>query len=103
MKLLSVKPTPASSDKKYVAEFCKCKGPSKCKPEERLRVKFGQKGSQTYIEGASEAKKNAYIVRHGEANENWNTVSPGALARWILWSRKTLSAGIAEFKKHVRC
>jgi hypothetical protein len=44
-------------------------------------------------------KKDAYIARH-KVNENWNDPkSAGALSRYILWNKTTLSASIADFKK----
>jgi hypothetical protein len=46
-----------------------------------------------------EERKKLYLKRH-EKNENWNDPkSRGALSRWILWNKKTLSASIADFKK----
>ncbi len=48
-------------------------------------------------------KKNAYIARH-KVNENWNDpTSAGALARYILWNKKTLTDSIADFKQRFNC
>lgn len=102
MRLVEVHQTPAGSPKKYVATFCQCKGATKCEPKDRKKIQFGQKGSNTYLEGATEEKKNAYIARH-KVNESFTTVSAGALSRWILWSSRTLAGGIANFRKHVGC
>jgi len=99
MKLISVKETPADSKQKYKAEFCECKGKTKCKPEDRKTIKFGQKGSQTYTEGATDAKRDAYIARHSKGNEDWSKINAGSLSRFVLWSSKTLAGGIKEFKK----
>ena len=102
MKLLSIKPSDRK-EKRYVAEFCQCKGESKCKPEERKKTHFGYKGGSTYIDHKDDKKKDAYIARH-KVNENWNDpTSPGALARFILWNKKTLSASIADFKQRFKC
>ena len=43
--------------------------------------------------------KDAYLRRH-RARENWdNPLTNGALSRWLLWDKKTLSASIRAFKK----
>ena len=43
--------------------------------------------------------KSSYLRRH-EKRENWNDfLTAGALSRWVLWDRKTLSASIKAFKK----
>jgi len=102
MKLLSVEPTPANSPKKFVATFCECKGPTKCQPENRKKIAFGAKGSTTYIDGATDKTKENYLKRHA-VNEDWTKINPGSLSRFILWSKKTLSGGIAEFRKRFSC
>lgn len=102
MKLLSIKPSDRK-EKRYVAEFCQCDGESKCKSEERKKTHFGYKGGSTYIDHKDDKKKDAYIARH-KVNENWNDrTSAGALARYILWNKKTLSASIADFKTRFKC
>ena len=102
MKLLSIKPSDRK-EKRYVAEFCKCNGDIKCKSNERKRTHFGLKGGSTYIDHKDDKKKDAYIARH-KVNENWNDpTSAGALARYILWNKKTLSASIDDFKSRFKC
>jgi hypothetical protein len=102
MKLIDVTPTPSNSDKKYIATFCSCKGATKCDPKDRKKIAFGAKGSTTFINGATELQKANYLKRHA-VNEDWNSATAGALSRWILWSARTLSEGIANFKKAVKC
>jgi len=102
MKLIDVIPTPANSDKKYIAILCKCKGVSKCDPKSREKIAFGSKGSNTFIDSATELEKTNYIKRHS-VRENWNAVNAGSLSRYILWSKKTLAEGIQEFKKRFKC
>ena len=102
MKLIDVKPTPANSEKKYTATFCQCKGQTKCAPEDRKKIAFGSKGSTTFTSGATELEKDNYLKRH-QVREDWTKINPGSLSRYILWSKKTLSAGIAEFKKRFHC
>jgi len=98
MKLISVKPSD-KKDKRLVASFCLCEGESKCCDKKKKKVHFGYKGGSTYIDHKDDKKKDAYIARH-KVNENWNDpTTAGALARYILWNKKTLSESIADFKK----
>jgi hypothetical protein len=102
MKLIDVKPTPANDTKKFVAEFCECKGSTKCDPKDRPKIKFGSKGSTTFIDGADKKTQENYIKRHS-VNENWNKINAGSLSRYILWSAKTLEQGIKNFKARFKC
>jgi hypothetical protein len=102
MKLVDVVHTPAGSSKKLVASFCECKGKTKCAPEDRKKISFGSKTSTTFAEGATEQKKEAYLARH-KVNEDWTTPNAGSLSRWVLWSAKSISAGVKNFKRHVGC
>jgi hypothetical protein len=102
MKLVDVVKTPPDSSKKLVASFCECSGKTKCDPINRKKIAFGSKTSTTFAEGASVEKQQAYLARH-KVNENWNSVNPGALSRWILWSSKSIAGGIKNFKKNVGC
>jgi len=98
MKLISVKPSDRK-EKKLVATFCLCEDESKCCDKKKKKVHFGYKGGSTYIDHKDDKKKDAYIARH-KVNENWNDpTTAGALARYILWNKKTLSESIADFKK----
>ena len=47
-------------------------------------IHFGQKGSQTYVEGASKEKREQYLKRH-RVNEDWTRPNPGSASRYILW------------------
>jgi hypothetical protein len=98
MKLVSIKPSD-KTDKKYTAIFCMCCGESKCDDKKKKKVHFGSKGSSTFIDHKDEKKKEAYLARH-KVNENWNDpLTPGALSRWILWNKTTLSGSIKNYKK----
>ena len=86
-------------EKRLKATFCKCKVKNECKGSNHKVVHFGQKGGSTYIDHKDDEKKENYIARH-KVNENWrDATTAGALARFILWNKKTLSASIADFKK----
>ena len=90
MKLISVEPSD-KKDKKFYATFDL--------GNKTKKVHFGQKGSSTYLDHKDDKKRDAYLARH-KVNENWgDATSAGALARYILWNKKTLSASIADFKK----
>ena len=99
MFLLSVKPS-TKPEKKMTAKFCLCKQKLACEGSNTKTVHFGQKGSETYTEGASKEKREAYLKRH-EPNESWSEpMTPGSLSRWILWGATTsLTKNIAAFKK----
>ncbi len=102
MKLINVEATPSSSEKKYVATFCKCEGPTKCLPKDRTKIAFGAKGSLTFTDGATELQRTNYIKRHS-VREDFTKIGPASLSRYILWSKKTLSQGIAEFRRRFPC
>ena len=63
------------------------------------KIHFGQHGSQTYVEGASDAKRAAYIARH-RIREDWSTVNPGSASRFILWGEsRDLATNLRSFLK----
>ena len=91
MKLLSIKPS-TKADKKYMATFETDAGRTKT-------THFGAAGYDDFIKTKNEVKKAAYIARH-KVNENFqNPTTAGALSRWILWNKPTLSASIADYKR----
>jgi hypothetical protein len=47
-------------------------------------IHFGSKNSKTYVEGASDKKREDYIKRH-KVWEDWAEINPGSLSRFILW------------------
>ena len=102
MKLLSIKPSDRK-EKRYVAEFCKCNGESKCKSEERKRTHFGFKGGSTYIDHKDDKKKDAYIARHKKDLDTKDPTRAGYLSYYLLWNKKTLTASIADFKQRFKC
>jgi hypothetical protein len=102
MRLINVVSTPGDSSKKYTATFCSCEGPTKCLPKDRKKISFGAKGSFTYSDGADDKTKENYLKRH-KVREDWNSINAGSLSRYILWSKKTLAGGIAEFRKRFNC
>jgi len=62
-------------------------------------VRFGAAGMSDFTLNKDEDRKQRYLDRH-KKNENWNDkFSAGALSRWILWNKTSLSASIADYKK----
>ena len=60
---------------------------------------FGQRGASDYTKHKDDDRKKRYMTRH-KKNENWNKpMTAGALSRWILWNKKTLSSSISSYKK----
>jgi hypothetical protein len=94
MKLVSIKPS-AKATKKYDAVFNIDYG----KTNKLKTVSFGAKGYSDFTIHKDEARKQRYITRH-RATEDWsNPITPGALSRYVLWNKTTLSASIADFKR----
>lgn len=90
MKLESITPS-TSPGKKYKAVFRLNTGLTKT-------IHFGAAGMSDYTKHHDEARKASYIARHS-ANENFNSpMTAGALSRWILWNKTTLTASIRDFK-----
>jgi hypothetical protein len=90
MKLLSIKKS-SKPDKKFMAEFEK--------DGRKKIVHFGMSGADDFTLTGDEKQKELYLLRH-RARENWNEPdTAGALARWILWNKPTLTASIADFRR----
>ena len=93
IKLLSIKRSD-NPDKKYMATF-EVDGRSKT-------THFGDSSMKDYTTHPKlerEARKKAYLSRH-RANENWNDpTSAGALSRYILWNKTSVSASIEDYKR----
>ena len=88
LKLVSIQRSPRVG-KKYRATF-----------NDGTHTDFGAEGYEHYGSGhRDEERKRRYLQRH-RARENWNNPkSPGALSRYVLWNKKSLSASIADYKR----
>ena len=87
MKLIGIYKSD-KKDKKYYALF-----------DNNKKVYFGASSYEDYTIHKDLARKEKYIKRH-EKNENWNNpTTAGALSRWILWNKPTLSESIADYKR----
>jgi len=64
------------------------------------KLGFGSPTSQTFAEGATKQKRDAYLKRH-QVNENWLKKSKGALSRWVLWSAPNIASGVKNYNRKV--
>ena len=64
---------------------------------------FGASGYEHYSGGHEDLqRKMNYLERH-EKKENWNDyMSAGALSRWILWGKPSLSASIQDYMRRFK-
>jgi hypothetical protein len=62
-------------------------------------IHFGATGYEDFTQHGSEQRKASYLARH-KTSESWNNaMTAGALSRWILWNKPTISASVADFKR----
>jgi hypothetical protein len=77
---------------------CSTKDKVECGRGEKI-VSFGQAGANDFTKTKDEEAKELYLIRH-KKNEQWDKpMTPGSLARYILWNKPTLKASIADYKK----
>ena len=66
---------------------------------------FGQRGASDYTKHGEKERMERYLERHGggtttSTKEDWqDPTTAGALSRWILWNKPSLSASFNDFKK----
>lgn len=93
IKFLGLSPS-TNPDKKYMARF-------EVDGRERT-THFGARGMKDYTIHSKmnrEARKKAYDARH-QTSENWSDpTSAGALAKYILWNKPTISASLADYRR----
>jgi hypothetical protein len=76
-------------DKRFMAIF-----------HDNTTIHFGSKNGETYIDHKDDLKRENYIKRHRELNEDWsNPYSAGTLSRYILWEKPNLRDAIKNFKR----
>jgi hypothetical protein len=62
------------------------------------RVKFGALGYTDYTQTHDKERKRLYLLRH--QHEDWNNPrTAGALSRWILWNKPSITDSIADYKR----
>jgi 2,3-bisphosphoglycerate-independent phosphoglycerate mutase len=95
LKLKSIKPS-HKKEKKWDATFIYPDGHQKVVP-------FGAKGMSDYTKHRDPTRKQRYLKRHSGMGESWQKPdTPGALAKWVLWNKKTLRASIADYKRRFK-
>jgi hypothetical protein len=95
LKLKSIKPS-HKKEKKWDATFIYPDGHQKVVP-------FGAAGMSDYTKHKDKTRKLRYLKRHSGMGESWQKPdTPGALAKWVLWNKKTLRASIADYKKRFK-
>jgi len=95
LKLKSIKPS-HKKEKKWDATFIYADGHQKVVP-------FGAKGMSDYTKHRDPTRKQRYLKRHSGMGESWQKPdTPGALAKWVLWNKKTLRASIADYKRRFK-
>lgn len=90
VKLLSIKPS-TNKYKKLMATFL-------LSDKSTRIIHFGDPFYEDYTIHKDDKRKELYLNRH-KSNENWkDPMSKGALSRWVLWNKPSLSASIKDFK-----
>ena len=79
------------------------------KPEKNCRAEFsdgshrdfGARNYQDFTTHHDKARMERYNARHRK-NENWTDLkSPGALSKYVLWSKPSLRGGLMEYKRRL--
>jgi hypothetical protein len=87
-----------NDEKKLMAVFTYPDGKTKT-------THFGQRGASDYTKHGEKERMERYLERHGggtttSTKEDWkDPTTAGALSRWILWNKPSLSASFNDFKK----
>ncbi len=93
-KIVFVKLSPATAKgKKMKMEFYN-------KDKKRLATRqFGQAGASDFTKHGDTARRDRYDTRH-KAREDWTApLTNGALSKWILWNKPSLSASFSDYRK----
>ena len=95
-KPVSVKiKTSTRKEKKLMAIFILKNGRTKT-------IHFGAKGYSDFTIHKDIKRRDRYEARHIK-REKWNKpMTAGALSKWVLWNKKTLSASIKDFKRRFK-
>lgn len=94
-KLKGIIPSTKSA-KKLMAVFINLK------TDKTKTVHFGSAGMNDFTVTRDTDAKARYLARH-KPRENWdNPVSAGALSRWILWNKPTITQSLKDYKNRFR-
>ncbi len=92
--MVSVKFTNSTiSNKRMTATFYDDEG------KKKKSVHFGYKGGSTFIDHKNEDTKNAWLARHIVRGTFEIYDTPSALAKWVLWNKRTLQESIQDYKR----
>jgi len=70
--------------------------------KKKKTIHFGADGMSDFTIHKDPKRKERYLKRHMK-RENWNDpMTAGALSRWILWNKPTLSGSIKDYKKRFK-
>lgn len=53
--------------------------------EPNLKIHFGSKNSNTYLNHKDKDKRHNYIKRHQALGEDWDKINAASLSRYLLW------------------
>ncbi len=88
------------SDKKLVAVFFDKDGKKIKTTHFGFESKFDP--NNDFTRHGDPSRKESYLARH-RPREDWDApMTAGALSRWILWNKKTLSASMADYGKRFK-
>ncbi len=73
-------------------------------PDEKTKTThFGARGMSDYTKHGDKERMERYLDRHNNGREDWNDpTTAGALSRWVLWNKPSLSASFNDFKKRFK-
>lgn len=92
MKIEKVEVIPSTRSDKRAMAVIYFEGTDKTK-----RIHFGSPTAFTYFDGATVKKKENYLKRHSELNEDWTSpLKAGFWARWVLWSFRKVSTHVIK-------
>jgi len=89
----------SNSEKKLMAVFEDSEG------KKMKTTHFGQRGASDYTKHGDKERMERYLERHGggtttSTKEDWkDPTTAGALSRWILWNKPSLSGSFADYKR----
>ena len=88
----------SNSEKKLMAVFEDSEG------KKIKTTHFGQRGASDYTKHGEKERMERYLERHGggtttSTKEDWkDPTTAGALSRWILWNKPSLTASFNDYK-----
>lgn len=62
---------------------------------------FGASGYSDFTKHKDPSRMKRYLARHKKREDWGNLKSPGALSRYILWNKPSLSASVADYKRRL--